>query len=388
MAEGARVAARHLPGHLVAGPRLAHGAGQRVDEDQRDLLAVGEVGDLPVAFDDARRWRSARGSRGAPRRPSGRGRRRRSPARRLIRGADRPRRRRRPARGDERDAERQRRARRPPARQRRSARARPARRRAASTARARRPASGPQPTKSSGPRLSPRVQGAVAAAAGVGDAAPVDRLVAGSQRDDEVAGVRRAERRRRRGQRVGVLLAAQDAVLDARPRARRAPRAAPSGAPRRSATAPPGRNAEPRCRAARPPPRLAVGIQQSRSVDAASSQQTRSTPSIATAASALSSPGARRQQVDVGGAAGRADRELRPLGAVVGGRQDRPVAAEQLGQRQAAVDVGLGVVGDEDQRVLVEEAVEAAGRLDQRGRSSRRPWRSTRRSPPGPWRCE
>ena len=39
--------------------------------------------------------------------------------------------------------------------------------------------SGPQPTKSSGPSESPRVQRAVAAAAGVGDAAPVDRLVAG-----------------------------------------------------------------------------------------------------------------------------------------------------------------------------------------------------------------
>ena len=72
------------------------------------------------------------------------------------------------------------------------------------------------------------------------------------------------------------------------------------------------------------------------------------------------------EQVDVGGAAGRADRELGLLGPVVGGRQDRPVAAEQLGQRQAAVDVGLGVVGDQDQRVLLEEPVEPAARLDQR----------------------
>ena len=66
----------------------------------------------------------------------------------------------------------------------------------------------------------------------------------------------------------------------------------------------------------------------------------------------------------MGGAAGRADRELCRLGPVVGGCEDRPLAAEQLGQRQAALDVGLGVVGDEDQRVAVEELVEPARRLD------------------------
>ena len=54
------------------------------------------------------------------------------------------------------------------------------------------------------------VQRAVAAAAGVGHAAPVDRLVAERQGDDEVAGVRRAQRRVDAGERVRVLLAAQD----------------------------------------------------------------------------------------------------------------------------------------------------------------------------------
>ena len=49
VAEGARVAARHLPGDLVAGPRLAHLAAARVDDDQRHLLVAGEVADLPVA---------------------------------------------------------------------------------------------------------------------------------------------------------------------------------------------------------------------------------------------------------------------------------------------------------------------------------------------------
>ena len=58
------------------------------------------------------------------------------------------------------------------------------------------------------------VQGAVAAAAGMGDAAPVDRLVAGRQGDDEVAGVRRAQRGEDPGERVRILIAAQEAVLD------------------------------------------------------------------------------------------------------------------------------------------------------------------------------
>ncbi len=72
------------------------------------------------------------------------------------------------------------------------------------------------------------------------------------------------------------------------------------------------------------------------------------------------------EQVDMGGAAGRADRELGQLRAIVGGRQDRPVPGEEVGQRQASVNVGLRVVGDQDQRVPLEEAVDAAPRLDQR----------------------
>ena len=90
----------------------------------------------------------------------------------------------------------------------------------------------------------------------------------------------------------------------------------------------------------------------------------------------------------MGRAAGRADRELGQLGAIVGGLQHRPLAAQQLGQRQAAVDVGLGVVGEQDQRVVVEEVVEPAGRLDE---ACAKQWSalaidSTLAS--GPWRCE
>ena len=51
VAEGAGVAARHLPGDLVAGPGLAHDALAGSTIDQRHLLVVGEVGDLPVAVD-------------------------------------------------------------------------------------------------------------------------------------------------------------------------------------------------------------------------------------------------------------------------------------------------------------------------------------------------
>jgi hypothetical protein len=46
-AEGARVAARHSPGDLVARPRLADLAARRVDYHLDDLLAAGEEPDLP-----------------------------------------------------------------------------------------------------------------------------------------------------------------------------------------------------------------------------------------------------------------------------------------------------------------------------------------------------
>src|SRR5207237_6898386 len=44
VAEGAGVAAGHLPGDLVPGPGLGHLAAAETDIDQRQLLAVGEVG--------------------------------------------------------------------------------------------------------------------------------------------------------------------------------------------------------------------------------------------------------------------------------------------------------------------------------------------------------
>ena len=48
VAELALVAARHRPGDLVAGPRLADLAGLRVDVDLDDLLVAVEVADLPL----------------------------------------------------------------------------------------------------------------------------------------------------------------------------------------------------------------------------------------------------------------------------------------------------------------------------------------------------
>ena len=74
-----------------------------------------------------------------------------------------------------------------------------------------------------------------------------------------------------------------------------------------------------------------------------------------------------RQQVDVRGAAGRADRELGQLGFVVGGGEHGPVAGQHVGQRQAAVDRRLGVVGEQDHGVAGEELVDPAGGLDQLG---------------------
>ncbi len=49
--ERSRVAAGHFPGHLVPGPGLTHGAGLRIDDDERHLFVAGEVADLPVAVD-------------------------------------------------------------------------------------------------------------------------------------------------------------------------------------------------------------------------------------------------------------------------------------------------------------------------------------------------
>ena len=49
MAEGAGIAAGHLPGNLVAGPRLTHPPRGRVDNRQHHLLVAREPGDLPVA---------------------------------------------------------------------------------------------------------------------------------------------------------------------------------------------------------------------------------------------------------------------------------------------------------------------------------------------------
>ena len=50
VAKGAGVSARHLPGHLIAGPRLEHLAAVGVDQNQRQLVAAFEVGDLPMPF--------------------------------------------------------------------------------------------------------------------------------------------------------------------------------------------------------------------------------------------------------------------------------------------------------------------------------------------------
>ena len=195
---------------------------------------------------------------------------------------------------------------------------------------------GPAADEEQRPERVAGVQRAVAAAAGVGDPAPVDRLEAERERDDEVAGVRRGQRRPDPGQRVGVGLAAQPAVLDRR---RPAPPGSPSTSqrpPRRSRDLAAGPEAQRSPRRARPPPtrRRPAGIpgssRRSGSPSASSSRQTRSTPSItasrAATAARLGPLALARQQVDVGGAAGRADRQLGLLGPVLGGLQHRPLA--------------------------------------------------------------
>ena len=238
------------------------------------------------------------------------------------------------------------------------------------------------------------VQGAVAAAAGVGDAAPVDRLVAEREGDDEVARVRRAQRRPDAGQRVRVL------SLRRRPSSTVASSTpgSPSSSqrpPRRSRDLAAGAEAQ-RSPPARPPPSLARRhprlAPRSGSPSSPSSQQTRSTPSISASARRTVAGSAAlalaRQQVDVGGAAGRADRELGRLGPVLGGLQHRPLvgraarpAAGRGGRRSGRGRRPGSARGRRGSR---------RGRRPPRpaARSSGRPWRSTRRVASGPWRCE
>ena len=64
-------------------------------------------------------------------------------------------------------------------------------------------------------------------------------------------------------------------------------------------------------------------------------------------------------------ARGRAHRQRRILGLVVGRLQDVPALAELRREWQFMAHRGLGVVGEQDQRVIGEEAVEATGRLDE-----------------------
>ena len=279
MAEGAGVAAGHFPGDLVAGPRLAHVAVCRVDDDQRDLLVVGEVADLPVAVDPVGAAGQARVLAALARRPWGRGRRPRSPRSDRCRIGR--------LRGDAWRGGGQRSRAAPQARTPRPPHSPKCSSTAGATSRSvhcsRSPARpGPQPTKSSGPSESPRVQRAVAAAAGVGDAAPVDRLEARRQRDDEVAGVRSARAPTRPGPAGRVGLAAQPAVLDPRLERLEVPLDLPAAAaqvarPRRRA------GSEPLARRVRPPPARSPGgtpgsSRRSGGPSAPSSQQTRSTP--------------------------------------------------------------------------------------------------------------
>ena len=205
------------------------------------------------------------------------------------------------------------------------------------------------------------VQRAVAAAAGVADAAPVDSLIARGQRDDEVAGVRCGQRGEDARERIRVLVAA---------RSGRRPRAPPEppGRPRPPSARRAGRlTSSPRTETCSRSPCRSTTAVVARPRASRRGRLLRSPSSAALTASRVGPLPLPRQQVDVGGAAGRADGELGQLGPVVGGRQHRPLAAEQLGQRQAAADRGLRVVGEQDHGVVGEERLEPTPRLDQLG---------------------
>ncbi len=288
VAEGAGVAARHLPGHLVT-RSTTRGTSPvcGIDDDQRHLLVAGEVGDLPVAVDHARRSSSAPacsarcsttfGSRSAIAIASRLGYLRRSrrapaPEPRAAAGEE-----------DQRADERRRAS--PSLHSPKCSSTTGATSRSVHCSRSagRLGAAADEEQRARASRRA--CSDAVAAAAGVADAAPVDRLEAGRERDDEVAGVRGASAPSRPGP------AGRGTPRCAAGRPRRSPRAPPSSPstsqrpPRRSATSPPGRKRSrlpARSTTAHSSP--AAGIpgssRRSGSPSAPSSRQTRSTPSV------------------------------------------------------------------------------------------------------------
>ena len=159
VAEGAGVAAGHLPGHLVPGPGLRDLGGERIDEDQGDLFSAGEIAHLPVPFDNVGAGGEAavlvaladdlRVAVGNARRPT---RRDASRRRRFLRRCHRGRK----SQGQQGGGRAERRARhqpRAPVPKCSSTIGATSRRDHCDRSSAR---CGPQPTKSSGPRLSPR----------------------------------------------------------------------------------------------------------------------------------------------------------------------------------------------------------------------------------------
>ena len=257
--------------------------------------------------------------------------------------------------------------------------------------------SGPQPTKSSGPSESPacRAPWLPPPAWVTPPQSTASKPGASETTKSPACGAVSADQTRASGIRVG--LAAQPPVLDrrlqrrrGRPRppscrraGRRPRRRAGSAAPHspRSTTAhsPPPSGIPGLSRTQRQPVRPLQPADQVDPLDHAEPRRHRRR---------LGPRPLPRQQVDVGGAAGRADRQLRQLRPLLGGLQHRPLGAQQLGQRQAAVDVGLGVVGEQDHRVA-RRGTRRARRLPRR-RSRRQASAlaidSTLAS--GPWWCE
>ena len=201
------------------------------------------------------------------------------------------------------------------------------------------------------------MQRPVAAAAGVGDAAPVDRLEAERQRDDEVAGVRGAQRRPDPGQRVRV----GRRCAAARPSTVASSTAGSPSSSQRAAAQVGDLVAGPEAQLSRPP-RSTTAHSPSPGGGPGSSRRSGAPLGVLQPADQVDAldhgqlrrdrrPGRRARPRPAAGRRGPA----RPVGLTASwassGRSSEGCStdhscAEQLGQRQAAVDVGLGVVGD------------------------------------------
>ena len=244
-----------------------------------------------------------------------------------------------------------------------------------------------------------RLERAVAAARAVAHPAPVDELVAGLGGDQDLAGMRRAERRPQPRERVRDR--SGESKTSPSTSRRRAPRGRPSASsatPRRSRVRDAGAKAQGRRRRARRRRRIrgrrAVGVtaQERRRRRARARRRGRRrrarrrrsrTPACRRSPRRPSDSTYTAPARELGQTASSAT-----VGSLSFGCSTRQSAPSSLGQRQRPGDLGLGVVGDQDHRVIGRGSDRARRRRRRARRTPHRRERPTPTARPGPNLCE